>query len=366
MILQKLWAEGFRNLTQQEMLFAPGVNLIYGNNAQGKTNLLEALWLFTGQKSFRQAKDREMVSFDQRGYKLSLSFFAKERDQTAGLVYLGKKETRLNGVKMGSAGELAGEITGVVFAPIHLGLVREGPELRRSFLDSAVFQLNPSYATIVREYDHILFQRNRLLKDLAQSVAGWEGTIDSYDTRLAELGRKIAGARQKYAGLLAVSAGEIYKGISSGERLDIAYRLSIDAEIGDYKAALKQALKKNLLDDIRNGFTSVGPHREDMELQINGRSARLYASQGQTKSAALCMKLAEGRILEAHTGEPPFFLLDDVMSELDPSRQDYILNNLGKHQLFITCCDPDHFKGLAAGRIFHMEDGKVRQTKAKG
>jgi len=355
--------EGFRNLHGQEVIFSPGVNLIYGNNAQGKTNLLESIWLFTGQKSFRLAKDRELIGFDQKSYKLALNFFAKEREQTAIIAYTGKKETRLNGVKLSSAAELAGEITGVVFAPVHLGIVREGPEMRRSFLDSAIFQLNPSYAATLREYDHILFQRNRLLKDLANKVLGWEGTIDSYDIRLSELGKKIAGGRMKYAGLLEKTAGEIYHGLSGGEILELKYRLSVQTDISDYKNVLRSELKKNLLEDIKNGYTGLGPHREDLEITINGKNARLYASQGQTKSAALCMKLAEGRILEAHTGEPPFFLLDDVMSELDPKRQNYILNNLGKHQLFITCCDPSHFEGLSCGSVFYMDQGKVTMAK---
>lgn len=360
MIVGGLKAENFRNLKNLSFSPCEHVNIIYGENAQGKTNLIEALWLFTGGKSFRGAKDSELVAFEQPKSALALDFYAAGREQTAVIQIEKKRRAALNGVELPSAVRLAGSFCAVVFSPVHLSLVKDGPQVRRNFLDAAICQVKPRYANFLADYKRALMQRNALLKDL-QFHSELYDLLDIWEDKLARLGALILAHRLNYIGTLAPVGEEIYNGLSSArEQFRISYQSS--GEVPEHASAdetaegLRAALKNSRLKDIPSGVTSCGPHRDDLLIEINGISARTYGSQGQQRSCVLAMKLGEAALLEKSAGEPPVILLDDVMSELDSHRQDYVLNHIKSSQVFITCCEPTPaLRG--EGRAFFMANG---------
>lgn len=368
----------FRNLKEFAFTPGPGPNIIYGNNAQGKTNVLEALWLFTGARSFRGASDRDYLPKEHPlatgppGFEdflpattLSLDFFAGKRDQTAEIRYApGQRSIELNGIPQTSYAAFSGVFCGVIFSPDHLSLVKDGPEGRRQMIDTSLVQAYPKYRKAMENYNRALRQRNQLLKDIP-SNAQLRPMLELWDDHIINYGGYISVLRARYIQQLAQAATEVYQGISGGkEQLSLVYEPSVvepiqSRELDDYRKAIRHSLEQNRSEDLRYGNTSTGPHRDDLLIEINGMSARDFASQGQQRSAILSIKLAECSILEEQTGESPVILLDDVMSELDSSRRSYLLNKLEGKQVFITCCDVSAFRELERGEIFHMEDGRL-------
>jgi len=348
-----LCCRNYRNLQDVSFFPQPGVNVIWGQNAQGKTNLLEAVWLFTGGHSFRGTKDSELVQHGSSGARLQLRFYSQEREQSAEIfLENSRRRAELNGVALRSPGRLVGHIHAVVFSPEHLSLVREGPANRRNFLDAALCQLKPSYVHLLNRYQRTLSQRNALLKDIPRHRE-LEDTLPIWDTKLAADGTRIVAERKSYLKLLACTATSVYSGLSHGkETLRLSYSCTADD--------LGAALQKGRLRDIRQGFTGEGPHRDDMEILLDNASARSCASQGQKRSIVLALKLAEASTLGKSTGETPIILLDDVLSELDSSRQDYLLNHLSKCQVFITCCEPAQTQILQSGGLFRAENGMIK------
>jgi DNA replication and repair protein RecF len=360
-------AESFRNFAAIDFKPAETVNIVYGDNAQGKTNLLEAIWLFTGAKSFRGAKDSELIKFGSGYSRLELGFFAERRSQTMNLRMSEKgKDALLNEVKQERVSSLAGIFCVVVFSPDHLTLVKAGPEHRRKMVDASLSQAYPKYASVLDYYSKTLLQRNRLLKDASEHVE-LLGMLDAWDQNLIEYGAYLSRMRDRYTRRLAELAGEIYGGISMAkEQLHCTYLPSFGGDTDgftkdDYKTAMATAVKKSRAEDLRLGSTQIGPHRDDIEILVNGVSARSFGSQGQQRSCVLALKLAECKILEDSAGEPPVILLDDVMSELDESRRLFLLNQLDGRQVFITCCDRSSFEGLSGGKIFKIEAGEITQ-----
>lgn len=370
MHITRLTTENFRNLQDLELLPCQGVNVIYGGNAQGKTNLLEALWLFTGGHSFRGAKDAELPRLTPDGEanspraSLTLDFFSEGRMQSAVLnMENGRRNSIINGVKKKTGSALVGKMRGVIFSPEHLLLIKEGPARRRSFIDGALCQLKPGYAGLLSIFQRALLQRNALLKDLVR-FPELADTLDVWDARFCKLGGEVMAERYAYVQRLSPKVSEIYDGISRGrEELAVSYAPSVktEGEIHREQAgeALLQELARTRRSDIRAGFTTVGPHRDDLDITLSGVSARSFGSQGQQRSAVLALKLAEADALSRLTGETPVVLLDDVMSELDQSRQDYLLNHLHGRQVFITCCSPETVSLMETGRRFRVEAGQV-------
>lgn len=361
MHIVSLAADGFRNLAPTVLDPDRGVNIFYGDNAQGKTNLLEAIWLFTGGRSFRGAKDRELVAFSGDCARLALRFFAEEREQEAKLTVAGRRQAERNGISLRSPTELAGRFCAVVFSPAHLSLVKDGPEARRRFLDAAYCPLRPAYIRTMAEYARALAQRNALLRSGTAEAA----LLAPWDEQVAALGARVAAARRAYIRRLAPAAYAIYRGLSGDkEELSVSYDTPLpEADTPEVAAALYDALCAHRRDDLAAGFTTCGPHRDDLTLTINGLSARRFGSQGQQRSVVLALKLAEAAILRDVSGEPPVVLLDDVMSELDPSRQDYILNHLSGWQVFITCCDPAAIVRSTGGAAFRVSAGTVSRRE---
>ena len=355
MNLTKLTLENFRNIEFAEIIPDKGINVIYGSNAQGKTSLLEALWCFTGAKSFRGCKDGELIRFGAQNAKISLIFFDGGREQEC-VISVNKTRTAvLNGVEYSSASQIAGKIYAIVFSPNDLNIIKDGPVFRRRFLDSAIFQLYPAYIGISRRYLRALDQRNRLLKDIKYNPMN-EEFIDVFEKELAVCGAAITGYRKRYIEMLEKHLREIYNGISGGkEEISAEYM----ATGGEKEEEFLEALKNCRRDDLQTFSTSVGPHRDDISININGISARSFGSQGQKRSAALAMKLAESAVINEVTGKNPIALLDDVMSELDNERQNYILNHIKDWQVFITCCDAANISGFEKGKIFEVKKGKI-------
>ncbi len=364
MIINRLSFEGYRNLSNGEIFPCENVNVIYGKNAQGKTNLLEALWLFSGNRSFRGAKDSEFIGFDKNKASIYIDFFSEDRMQNAEIVYQkGKKEVKLNGVKQSSVNKLLGKLCIVVFSPEHLSLVKRGPSERRKFIDSAVCQIRPNFSDTLSEYNRLLVQRNALLKDLPYH-SDLLDTMEIWEERLAVYGAAVIRMRINYVQQLNTFSKRYHSGISDGrEELNISYQCEFPEEIfsdrekliGSYIKKLRETRK----DDIKDGSTSIGPHRDDLFLEINGESLRSFGSQGQQRSSVLSMKIAEAELIKQATEQEPIVLLDDVLSELDSRRQEFLLNKISDRQVFISCCERASADRLEGGKLFYVEKGEV-------
>jgi len=362
MKIDSLSIKGYRNIEKAFLEPNGGVNIIYGENAQGKTNILESIWLFTGCKSFRSKKDSELVKFGAEYAKNEISFFSGGREQSA-VLFIDKKRTAMkNGVTLSSPRELIGSFYAVIFSPSHLSLVKDGPVFRRRFLDTALCEIKPGYGKAISRYVHTLDQRNALLKDI-QFHSELYDTLDVWDEKISSYGAAVIAERVKYVSLLSEKAAQIYSGLSGGREIfSVEYESNL-SELSENPYELKNIflndLKKSRRDDIYNKVTSKGPHRDDLSVKINGLSARSFGSQGQQRSSALALKLSESEIIRNVSGEEPIILLDDVMSELDLARQDYILNNISGRQVFITCCDPNTVLRLCDGKTFHIKNGEI-------
>ncbi len=368
MFVNKLTAQKFRNLHPTQWTPCAGVNILAGDNAQGKTNLLEACWLFTGGKSFRGAKDREMIAFGEEKATLALDFTAGGRQQEATITIENRRQVTINGVKLPSAARLAGRFCGVVFSPTHLSLIKDGPEGRRRFVDSAYCQLHPAYVNALAEHAKVLTQRNTFLRRLEEGgrlTDEQAELLSLWNHSLAVAAARVTAARCRYIEKLQPLAAEIYHGLSGGrEQLTLRWE-SAAYEDGATPAQIA-AVWANLFSgatraDCAVGFSTVGAHREDLDIRLDGVPARIYGSQGQQRSAVLALKLAEATLLQEITDEPPVAFLDDVMSELDVSRQDYILNHIDGWQVFISCCEPSAALRLTAGKVFQIKQGVISE-----
>ncbi len=352
MIINELKIKNFRNIENISLKPFNEMNVIYGENAQGKTNIIEAIWLFTGAKSFRTNKDTSLIKFNKAFSENNLNFVSRGIETTAKIVIDNKKQFFINNKKVSLQNEFLGNFKAIVFSPNDLNIVKSGPNERRRFLDIILGQLYPNYVNILREYSRALIQRNKIIKDYKYdpSVAV---LLDSFEEEIVALGTKIINARKKIIEDILKYFPSIYDGISSGkEKINIKY-LSTAEE--DFSLKIKENRKK----DCVLGFTTVGPHRDDIEFFINGINARNYGSQGQHRSIALSLKLAEAEVINEISGEFPVCLLDDVMSELDVSRQNYILNHIKGKQTFITCCDISNIEQLKNGKVFKVFDGGI-------
>ncbi len=347
----------FRNLSDASFSPGEGINILYGDNAQGKTNLIEAIYLFTGLKSFRSARDAQLIEHGRDFSRLDMKFEAGGRMQQASLQIDKGRHVVLNDVDRGLSSALTGVFCACLFSPDHLELVKDGPALRRKFLDGALCVISRRYQKLLLDYNKVLVQRNSLLKDVAFS-ADLLSMLDVWDQSAARLGAALLDVRRRYVARLNAEASKLYEGISGGkEQFSVSYQC-MDCGSPD-ETGLLAAFLSARPQDVRTGVSSVGPHRDDLEILINGMSAREYGSQGQQRSCVLALKLAEAMILSDSVGEPCVILLDDVMSELDNTRKEFLLNHLQGQQVFITCCDASYFSSLKEGNVFEVRQGNI-------
>lgn len=362
MRLDRLHITGFRNLAEVTLTPAPELTVLCGANGQGKTNLLESVWLLTGGKSFRGSKDAELLPRDAppgAGFAvLEADFHAAGRDQQLRLTIGAKggpkpgRYAKLNGSDRGRAASVAGTFTAVVFEPNHLSLVKGGPEGRRSFLDAALCQLYPGYLAALRRCARVTAQKNALLKVYDITPGGAE-LLETYNEALARYGTEVMTRRAAYLDTLGPLAAANYRDISHGaETLALRYKPSCDP------GTLPEKLREVRGAELRAGFCLAGPHREDVEILIDGQPGKIYGSQGQQRSAVLSMKLAEASVAGEVLGENPVMLLDDVLSELDDARQTYLLTRVEDRQTFVTTCDSAAFE-RTNGLIVRVEHGEI-------
>lgn len=362
MIIKRFCAENFRNIEKCDIEFADGVNLLHGKNAQGKTNAIEGIYIFSRGKSFRGRDDSELIKFGKEGFRISIEYEDKYGEETLEYALFGKERLRKkNGYKISKITEMVGSFKCVLFYPDNLDLVKGGPEERRNFLNVAASACFPSYMKHYADYKSALENRNCLLKFMQKGMVYDRFELDSWSASMAEYASYIYIFREEYLKKLEVHAKKIMKEISDGkEELEISHVSDIKSGITDRKTVYEEYLKALSLSidrEIAAGVTLFGPHREDIEIKINGKAARSFASQGQQRSIVLSLKLAEGEVIKEISGEYPVFLFDDVLSELDDKRRKYVLSGMKDRQIIITSCEPDECRGFTDKEI-DVSDGE--------
>ena len=365
MRLLDLQLRNFRNYESLDLSFEPGVNLILGNNAQGKTNLLEAISYAGSGKSFRAQKTSEMVRFGADFADLEAKVFAQGREQDLRYVLFNGSRPRQiyrNGAKKKSASELAGVLPTVLFCPEDLMVLKTGAAARRRLGDHALCELRPNYDAALTEYNRILDQKNHILKDQFDYPHLLE-ILPEYNTRLCQVGALLISYRARFYDSLGKAAAAYHDQFSGGaEEFNLQYKTV--STVKDPFASVAQ-LTSDLMDhqashyraELESGQCLTGPHKDDFTVTLSGIDLKAYGSQGQTRTAAISLKLAQRELMAREWGEEPVLLLDDVLSELDQGRQDFILNQIVSGQVFITCCEPGQFTKL--GKTIEIEKGKV-------
>ncbi|MBE7022201.1 MAG: DNA replication/repair protein RecF [Ruminococcaceae bacterium] len=352
MYIKSLCLQNFRNYSEQKLVFDTATNVFCGGNAQGKTNLLEALYLFSMGKSFRTQQDAELIRFGEEYTRAVLTFCDRNREQTLEIIILRdrKKQIKINGLSITKLSELIGNLHTVLFYPEELGLVKEGPYVRRRFMDVALSQLRPAYYHTLGLYHRTLEQRNRLIKKIRFDAAGaMRETVFVWNEKLVDYGMELVNYRREFMKRLGKLAQKAHEE-ASGEKLDLQYRTRfLD------KASYLEKLESSFEREVEQGCTLYGPHRDDFEIFINDKEAKSFGSQGQQRSAVLSLKLAQADLLYEEYGEYPVLLLDDIMSELDQTRRAYLAGRIPDKQVFITCTELDGL--LERGKIFTVTGG---------
>ena len=362
MNIEKAVIKNFRNIENIEIEPSNGINVIYGENGHGKTNIIEGIWLFTGCNSFRTRKNSELINKNSDSSEIFAQFNSNGRQQNAKLIIKEKKEAYLNGIKQVSPRKFLGEFQAVVFSPSVLSVIRDGPSEKRKFIDIAISLIRPNYAALLSKYNKTIIQRNSLLKQVDIEKKG-EDLLFVFDEELARCGGRIIDYRLKYIEDLSKSAPMIYSEISNGrESMKISYINSLK-ETGNNSVEWSEILYKNLSQnhekDIMRQATSYGPHKDDLEIFLDEMNVRNFGSQGQQRSCALSLKIGEATILKNISGEQPIALMDDVMSELDEKRQKFLIKFFEGWQVFVTCCDPSHKNKINSDKVFEICDGRI-------
>ncbi|MCI9211350.1 MAG: DNA replication/repair protein RecF [Eubacterium sp.] len=357
MIVKSLELNHFRNYESLNIAFDQGTNILYGNNAQGKTNILEAIYLSGTTKSHKGSKDREMVQFGNEESHIRL-FVEKQEKQFQIDMHLKKHKSKgiaVNRIPIKKAGELFGILTLVFFSPEDLNIIKNGPSERRRFMDMELCQLDRIYFDNLTKYNKILMQRNKLLKDIYTKPELKE-TLFAWNIQLAEYGKKIIQRRREFVSRLDEIVADIHAKISGGtETVTLTYEPNVKEE--DFERELERVREK----ELKLGQTMTGPHRDDISFLSNDIDIRKFGSQGQQRTLALSLKLSEIELVKQITKETPILLLDDVLSELDSKRQNFLLNNLCDTQTIITCTGLDEFirNRFHINRVFEVKDGTV-------
>ncbi len=365
MIIKDIELSSFRNYESLSIDFDSHTNILYGNNAQGKTNILEAIYVACTTKSHKKSRDRELIRFEDEEAHIRLHLLKKDISFRIDM-HLGKnrkKSAAVNSVPIRRASELLGIANVVFFSPEDLHIIKNGPSERRRFIDMELCQLDRVYLSDLTNYNKCLEQRNKLLKDLSDKYmrdnAHYE-TLDIWDEQLINYGIKIIGRRRVFIEELAGILSDEHSKLTGGkESVELLYEPDSKPE------EFKEKLQKNRERDIRTGATNSGPHRDDINLSVSGVDLRKFGSQGQQRTAALSLKLSEIALVQNEIQDSPILLLDDVLSELDKDRQDYLLQSIGEIQTIVTCTGLDEFvrNRISFNRVFYVEDGRVYDKK---
>ena len=366
MICKGISLVDFRNIASASVRFERGVNVLYGNNAQGKTNVLEGIYYAAIGKSFRGQHAPEVIRFGAEGAALSLDYEAAGRDQniTVRLFPTRGRAVEKNKVRITKMSELVGSFRAVLFCPEHLSLIKGGPAERRQFLDIAVSALEPVYLSTLQRYGQILKQRNALIRKAKDEPDIFKSTVDVWSAQLAREGAYIARSRMRYVKRAEKYVKECFAQMTGEKESPTLLYLGCSKTGGDYEDVAKtekelyQLLSSHHEREIGAGATLWGIHKDDIDVELNGHSARLFCSQGQQRSLALALKLAEGEICREDCGEYPVFLFDDVLSELDRKRREYLLEKMAGKQVIMTACEQiNHFHG----KRLYVEGGIIRE-----
>ena len=365
MKLEHLQLRNFRNYEALSLEFDPGVNLIVGKNAQGKTNLLEAVAYLGSGKSFRALKQSEMVRFGADFADLEGEVFSQERKQTLRwVIWNGARPRQIwrNGAKKKTAAELAGVLNTVLFCPEDLMVLKAGASARRRLGDQALCQLRPNYDAALAEYNRILEHKSRILKDHFENPSVLE-ILPEYNARLCQVGALLISYRARFYKSLGEEAARFHNAFSGGaEEFTLDYKTVSTvsdpfAPVAELTSALEAHLQSHYRAELETGSCLTGPHKDDFTVCLSGIDLKAYGSQGQTRTAAISLKLAQRELQKRESGEEPVLLLDDVLSELDPARQDFVLNQITSGQVFITCCEPGRFTKL--GKTVEITNGTI-------
>lgn len=352
MNVKKIKLNNFRNYEEEEILLDENVNIIYGNNGEGKTNILESIFVCALGKSFRTSKEKELIKVGQDYAKINIDFEKDDRVCNIKVNIDNKKSFLLNDVKLNKTSEILGNIYVVLFNPDDINILKQGPANRRRFLNIMISQLRPNYVHLLNNYMKVLEQRNIYLRQIKYENKNID-LLEIWDQKLAELGEKIYEYRKDFIERIILKINKIHKNITNEkETIKIIYNSNCYNK-EDYLNKLKN--NRNI--DLQKGYTSLGIHRDDFSIYINDKLVNVYGSQGQQRTVIISLKLSELEIIYDEIGEKPILLLDDFMSELDKDRREYLLNNFIDNQIIITCTD--NFALKNSGKILKVENGKV-------
>ena len=365
MNVKRIALNGFRNYEFATADFDEGTNVICGRNAQGKTNLLESVYMLSCGRSFRTRFDRELIGFDYSAADILADVYSHDREQTVNIQLRqgAAKKIVVNGSKR-SASELGDVVNVVLFCPDDLNLIKDGAAVRRKLMDNAISQIRPKYAEILSDFNRLYEHKTRILKDWHEKPSLLD-TLDEFSDGMARASAQLIRYRAAFAARLNKAAAPIHKDFSNSlEDLEINYKTislvsdpfasakEIYYEICEHQERHRQA-------ELESCQCLTGAHKDELEIYINGKAARNFASQGQTRTAALSLKLAEREIFLAETGEYPILLLDDVLSELDVKRQEFVLNRIGGGQTLISCCEDEGISSRTGGRVLFVDKGRI-------
>lgn len=353
MWIKKIKVNNFRNYTQEEIELEKKINIFYGENAQGKTNIIEAVFLCSMGKSFRAKKDKEMILLDKEKAMIEVEFEKSDRKGKIRIELSNKKNVYVNGIKIKKLSELLGNINVVIFTPDDINILKGGPQNRRRFLDIMISQLKPNYMYNLNLYLKTIEQRNNYLRQIREEQKN-EKLLEIWDEKLAEYAINIYNYRKEFINKINNKIKNIHDEITENkEEIEIEY-ITECMNKEEYLRLLKQRRKL----DIIKGFTTKGIHRDDFVIYINKKRLDIYGSQGQNRTSILSLKLSELNIIEEEIGEKPVFLLDDFMSELDEKRRNHFLNKIEDTQVIITCTDKIDIENKNI-LIYNVKEGKV-------
>lgn len=372
MYCKRIEVKNLRNIREAEVFFGEGVNILAGENAQGKTNLLEGIFYPSVGRSFRGAHAAEMIRFGEDRATIDLSYRDTKRDQKISVTLYKDKQRKVekNGVKVERLSDVVGSFRAVLFCPEHLSMIKDGPAQRRSYMDLAISRLYPMYLHNLQQYTYLLRQRNALLKGAYEDRATFDSTIELWSMQLAKQAAILSETRLAFVRRISTHIASCFEEMTGDREVP---RLVYDGSSGqaEEEYADREATEKKYFSllmsshqrEIAVGSTLWGIHKDDIDITLNGKRARAYGSQGQQRSLALAMKLAEGEITREEFGDYPVFLFDDVLSELDGSRRDYLIHKIKDKQVILTSCEPDLLREMGDATRILVKDGTYSAQK---